>query len=287
MLQFVAQPYGHWLFTSGDGDQLRVVPERGGLVTGWVSAGRERLYLDQQRFTDPAKSVRGGIPVLFPICGSLPGDRLDVAQGSFPMNQHGFARDLPWRLRALDDGQGIELTLGHSDATLAHYPFPFELSVAYRLEPAAVAVSVCVEHLANGSGAMPFSFGLHPYLAVSRLESAALQGLSATDFDQLQRLGNGVDLLAQPTGIVRLWDAAADEAIDLELQAPLDQVVVWTDPPRPTVCVEPWTAPPGAVPAGERCLWLQPGERQLLGCRFRISALAQDGPAATDQRGDQ
>jgi len=287
MLESASEPYAHWLFTSAHGDQLRVVPERGGLVTGWACGGRERLYLDQQRFADPVKSVRGGIPVLFPICSSLPGSRLNLAEGSFSMNQHGFARDLPWQLTALEDGQGIELSLGYSDATLAQYPFPFRLGLAYRLEPRALAVDVSVEQAATGSGAMPFSFGLHPYFAVSGLESVAVQGLPVTCHDQLRRLGDGVDLLAEPQGAVRLWDAAADEGIELELQAPLDQIVVWTEPPRRTVCVEPWTAPPGGVPTGDRCLWLQPGERQLLGCRFRISALAQDGPAAADQRGDQ
>jgi galactose mutarotase-like enzyme len=290
-LELRSEPYPHWVFTAAGGDQLRVVPERGGLVTGWLCAGRERLYFDEQRFADPAKSVRGGIPVLFPICSSLPGNRLDLAEGSFAMNQHGFARDLPWQLTELADGQGIgqgiELTLGHSDATLAQYPFPFRLSLVYRLEPAALAVDVSVEHVAQGAGAMPFAFGLHPYFAVSGLESVAVQGLPATCRDQLRRLADGVDLLAEPAGTVRLWDGATGDGIELDLQAPLDQIVVWTDPPRPTVCVEPWTAPPGAVPAGDRCLWLEPGQSRQLRCRFRISALAQDGPAAADQRGDQ
>ena len=43
------------------------------------------LYLDQERFLDSSKSVRGGIPVLFPICGGLPGDRLPLPQGEFTL----------------------------------------------------------------------------------------------------------------------------------------------------------------------------------------------------------
>ena len=41
-------------------DRLLVVPERGGLITGWRCNGVEWLYLDVQRFADPSKSVRGG-----------------------------------------------------------------------------------------------------------------------------------------------------------------------------------------------------------------------------------
>jgi galactose mutarotase-like enzyme len=36
------------------------------------------------------------------------------------------------------------------------------------------------------------------------------------------------------------------------------------------VCLEPWTAPRGALAGGERCLWLQPGERQQLRCRYAL-----------------
>ena len=66
-------PYPHWEFVHpGSGDRLRVVPERGGLVTEWLCNGREVLYFDQERFADPAKSIRGGIPVLFPVWFSAP-----------------------------------------------------------------------------------------------------------------------------------------------------------------------------------------------------------------------
>ena len=136
-LQAAEGPYPHHCFTAANGDQLRVVPERGGLVTSWVSGGEERLYFDVERFTDPAKSVRGGIPVLFPICGNLPGNRLDLPQGSYTLAQHGFARDLPWQLQPLSDGSGIRLVLESNPQTLAAFPFAFRLSLDYRLEPSA------------------------------------------------------------------------------------------------------------------------------------------------------
>ena len=75
-------PYPHQLFEDGRGDLLRIVPERGGLVTGWRSGGREILYFDAVRFADPKASVRGGIPILFPICGGLPGGVLPLPQGT-------------------------------------------------------------------------------------------------------------------------------------------------------------------------------------------------------------
>jgi galactose mutarotase-like enzyme len=270
------------LFTAPNGDQLRVVPERGGLVTSWVCGGRERLYLDAQRFADPSKSVRGGIPVLFPICGNLPNDTLVLPQGEFHLPQHGFARDLPWQLETLSDGQGIRLLLQDSPSTLAAFPFPFCLTLEYRLEPSALAITATVEHRSHGTGLMPFSLGLHPYFAVSALEAVSLEGLPQTCLDhrqmaqastaeQLTHLADGVDLLAVPTEpLVRLRDLGSAEAIEMQLQAPMDLAVIWSEPPRGMVCLEPWTAPRGALMSGDRRLELNPGEQLQLRCRYQV-----------------
>ena len=65
-------PYPHWEYSNPEFDSLiRIVPERGGLITEWHSQGKELLYFDLERFMDKEKSVRGGIPILFPICGDL------------------------------------------------------------------------------------------------------------------------------------------------------------------------------------------------------------------------
>jgi galactose mutarotase-like enzyme len=147
-------PYPHWLFTHPTcGDSLRLVPERGGLVTGWRAGGREWLYLDEARFADPSLSVRGGIPVLFPICGNLPGDRLPLPQGEFTLRQHGFARDLPWTLEPLADGQGVALTLIDDATTRAAFPFSFTLRLETRLAPGTLTLEAQVSHTSPPGGA--------------------------------------------------------------------------------------------------------------------------------------
>ena len=177
-------PYPHWEFAHPDsGDLLRLVPERGGLVTGWRCSGREVLYFDAERFADPAQSVRGGIPVLFPICGGLPNNQLPLPQGTVELPQHGFARDQSWQLGELGDGSGVQLQLNASPQTLQSYPFAFALTLELRLEPAALAICATVAN--HGDGVMPFSLGLHPYFRVDDLAAVHVEGLPERCFNHL------------------------------------------------------------------------------------------------------
>lgn len=268
-------PYPHWEFAAPGGDQLlRLVPERGGLVTGWCCQGQEVLYFDQERFRDPTLSVRGGIPVLFPICGGLPAERSRLPQ-------HGFARDCPWSLALLPDDHGVLLQLEDDARTRSLYPHRFHLSIAYRLTAASLQIVVRVCN--RGTTAMPYSIGLHPYFAVSALAGARLTGLpdccldqvsntSTATADLLRVMADGIDLLAEPSEAVTLHDPQAGRSLRLESGSPLDLVVVWTDPPRPMVCLEPWTAPRGALLSGDRLLTLAPGEQQELTCRYVLEA---------------
>jgi len=285
-------PYPHWEFSAeAGGDLLRLVPERGGLLSGWRCNGRELLYLDEARFADPALSVRGGMPVLFPICGNLPADRLPLPQGNFTLQQHGFARDLPWELEELPGAEGMRLSLGESPASLAMFPFPFRLQLELRPQPGALAIAVLLHN--PGPEPLPFAFGLHPYFALSSLAAAALEGLPEQCFDHgtmaaaataplLERLEQGVDLLAQPGAAVRLLDRGSGLALELQAEAPFDLAVVWSDPPRPMVCLEPWTAPRGALVSGERRLEVAPAQTCRLACRYQLieaSGISPQDPA--------
>ena len=129
---------------------------------------------------------------------------------------------------------------------------------------------------------MPFSFGLHPYFQVSDLAQVRLTGLpddclnhlemaNAATADQLSRLPDGVDLLCRPAGPVALIDDGNGHQLQLQHQAPLDLTVVWTEPPRRMVCLEPWTGPRQALISGDRKLELAPAAVQTLSCRYVIS----------------
>jgi galactose mutarotase-like enzyme len=283
-----SSPFPHWLYTATEGDdQLRIVPERGGLITGWRCQGRQLLYLDEQRFLEPSLSVRGGIPVLFPICGGLPGNALPLDGETLSLPQHGFARDQAWDLIELDDRCGVRLLLQDNEVTRRMFPFPFQISLDARLRPSGLDLQLSVFN--PGTAAMPFSLGLHPYFNVSSLDAVQFEGLperclnhhtmglDATG-DLVERLIDGVDLLVRPGEVtppldtVRLLDPPAGLSLELQLSHPLDLVVIWTDPPRPMVCLEPWTAPRQSLITGDRRLVLQSGETSHLRCRYVLNA---------------
>ena len=275
-----SSPYEHWEFVNPEsGDRLRVIPERGGLASAWISAGQDRLYFDEERFADPSKSIRGGIPVLFPICGNLPGDRLEVDGVAHTLRQHGFARDLPWTLEALEDQTGIRLSLASTPETLAAYPFRFRVEMECRALAQALEIRTTIEN--QSAQPMPFSFGLHPYFSVSDLTRTRLTGLPdrclnhlemapAATKDQLARLADGIDFLCQPQGPVALVDDVSGSQLQLRHQAPLDLTVVWTEPPRSMVCLEPWTGPRQSLLSGDRRLIVQPGGQHVLDCRYAV-----------------
>ena len=274
-------PYLHWEYVHPvSGDRLRIVPERGGIVSEWCCGGRDVLYFDAERYGDPTKSIRGGIPVLFPICGNVPGDVLPVNGIDYTLQQHGFARNLPWQLQLLEDQTGISLSLSDTDETRASYPFSFLIEMHVR--PVAQALEISTSILNRGEQVMPFSFGLHPYFNVTDLAQVELVGLherclnhlEMVDTDtasQLGRLPDGVDFLCRPAGPVTLLDQASGARLQLQHQDPMDLTVIWTDPPRTMVCVEPWTGPRQSLITGDRKLEIQPGDRCELSCRYAIS----------------
>jgi galactose mutarotase-like enzyme len=275
-------PYPHWEFSDpSSGDLLRLVPERGGLISGWCCGEREVVYLDLERFLDPAQSVRGGFPVLFPITGGLPNNELPLPQGTFTLPQHGFARNLPWRMAPLADGRGVALELTDTAETLQTYPFQFLLRLEVRLAPGALEIATTVSN--RSAEPMPFSFGLHPYFNLSSLEGVRFEGLPqeclnhltmapAATAEQMQRLASGIDLLVSPSGPVRLVDEAAGATLELQLSHPLDLVVLWTEPPRPMVCIEPWSGPRLALLSGDRRIELAPGDSTELHTRYVLQS---------------
>src|SRR3954464_15075282 len=69
-------------------------------------------------------------PLLFPIVGRLKNDQLHHRGKTYPMTQHGFARD--HRFEWMEQGAtSCKLALTDDEVTRARYPFAFRLEVTY------------------------------------------------------------------------------------------------------------------------------------------------------------
>ena len=96
-LELSNKDQGIFVFQLDKNNYIKFCPERGGVITNWVSDGNEILYFDETRFMDKTKSIRGGIPILFPICGNLNTSSSVFGNSYLQLPQHGFARDLQWQ----------------------------------------------------------------------------------------------------------------------------------------------------------------------------------------------
>ncbi|MGL4696444.1 aldose 1-epimerase family protein [Enterococcus larvae] len=98
-------------------------------------------------------------PVLFPFVGRLKEDRYSYQGKTYPMGQHGFARDQVFEVIEKGD-EMISLSLKSSETTRKIYPFDFELVLTYKLEESAIIVGYQV--INSGKEELLFSIGGHP-----------------------------------------------------------------------------------------------------------------------------
>ena len=107
---------------------------------------------------DPAFWARHS-PVLFPIVGAVWEGKYRVDGKEYPMGQHGFARDMDFTLVNQTETE-VRFRLESSEETLAKYPWPFVLEIAYRVHENKV--DVIWEVTNPGEADMPFQIGAHP-----------------------------------------------------------------------------------------------------------------------------
>ena len=250
-------------------------------------------------------------PILFPIVGRVPDDTITVDGATYPLTQHGFARDLEWDVVEAADSAAT-LRLRDSAETRARFPFAFELTARYVMDD--VGLDTTYEVLNPGDSPMPVSIGSHPAFAWP-LEPGVAKTDHVVVFDEsepapIRRLDHTLVLPEpQPTpvvgGTLRLDPGlfAADAIVmdqvasrGLRYLAPsgrgirmtwddaVDVFVVWS---RPTgadlLCLEPCVG--GAAPidfAGE--LRDKPGVRivgpgETLTMGYRVDPIVPASPA--------
>jgi galactose mutarotase-like enzyme len=261
-----------YVLTTTGGAQLEVVPERGGIILGWRVGDRALLYLDAERYANPSLSIRGGIPILFPICGNLVNDTYTLNGKAYRLKQHGFARDLPWQVIDQRVGDPVSLTVGldSNEQTRADYPFDFQLAFTYRLFDTALELHQ--RYTNRSTEAMPFAAGFHPYFNVADKTQLAFEIPSSEytvkqtqavcpfdgsfDFEQ-----DEIDVAFQAVTrqVATVSDRQQATKLTFGYSEAFSTLVFWTVKGKDFYCLEPWTAPRNAMNTGDSLLHLDPG----------------------------
>jgi galactose mutarotase-like enzyme len=244
----------------GDGISATVVGQGAELVSLRGADGTEFLW-------QAGPEWRRHSPVLFPIVGRLKGDQLHHQGQTYPMTQHGFARDKPFAWAQREPG-ACTLVLTDDADTRAHYPFAFRLAVTYTLDRRQLDVTFDITN--TGDELLPASIGAHP-----AFNWPLLPDLAKTDYrlifadDEpapIRRLKDGLLLKTpQPTPVEgktlalseRLFDedavimdqpastsvrygAERGPALEMSWQG-FRELGIWSKPGgAPFLCIEPW-----------------------------------------------
>jgi galactose mutarotase-like enzyme len=258
---------------------VKICPERGGIVIGCRLRGEELFYMDRATFLDPNANIRGGNPVLFPICGQLVGGQYEWEGRTYAMKNHGVARVLPWDVIGTnaEGSASITLSLHSNNMTLEAFPFDFELRFTYRLEDGKLSIEQTYANLSDRP--MPMVAGFHPYFALPG-DGSDKNLICETDATLLLDYNDGVRKPFDGSldlG-VRVESAALLDARKPEIAFPLGDrvtvrltyselfkyIVLWSVKDKPFVCVEPWTALNEALNSKEDLLTIAPGQSLAL-----------------------
>ncbi|KWV51787.1 aldose epimerase [Bradyrhizobium macuxiense] len=243
-------------------------------------------------------------PVLFPIVGRLKNDTLRHDGKSYPMTQHGFARDR--RFAWVEQGpRSCKLSLTDDAETRARYPFAFRLEVTYTVDRADLTVGFDV--INTGEVTLPASLGGHPAFNWPLLPGLPKDAYALT-FEQdepapIRRLKGGLMRpQTEPSPVAGRTLALSEQLFDDDAMI-LDQVAstsvrfaagqgpaielswsgfrelgVWSKPGgAPFLCIEPWHgfASPvefdGEFADKPGLMHIAPGARQSLSYRIRVS----------------
>lgn len=216
-------------------------------------------------WTGDAAFWTGRSPILFPIVGKAPDDKIAIDGTVYPLAQHGFARRSEFALTA-STATGCRHELAASAATRAVYPFDFLLAVEHAVAGRALTVTAEVSN--RDQQAMPFGLGFHPAFAWP-LPGAAGRAHTITLDNQgepeLVRLAGGLinptpfpspfvkgrleldhamfeqDAMIFPEGAGEglRYGAEGGPALQFHFEN-LPNLALWTKPAAPFLCVEPW-----------------------------------------------
>ena len=233
-----------------------------------------------------------GMPILFPFPGRIPHGRFSFRGRSYELRErpadghaiHGLVLNRPWQVIASGPSEEGAVVVGRFESQLFpeladQYPSAFRLEVTCTLRAWTLTVLARAENV--GPFPLPVGYGLHPYfhvpldhgssaggyvIAVPVTRRWGLAGLTPTGriLPLEEDLAAGVSLegrrfddvytgvlVSQGASRAVLSDTRSRLVVTVEADPQFREWVVYT-PPRPAVCLEPWTCAPNAINLQER-----------------------------------
>jgi galactose mutarotase-like enzyme len=251
-------------------DQTILLARPGGDLAGINPFGAE-LHRWRARGVDLIRELDEAVwdrtaPVLFPVVGWTRNGEIRVDGQTYPLGLHGFA----WRKRftVVERREDfVQLLLTDDDETRTLYPFAFRFEVTFRLGDGWLENALIVSN--SGNRPLPYACGLHPGfrwpLAGSNAPHAlyfekterpevpiiAPGGLFSKAMRPIPLEGGALPLdpaLFANEALCFLNIASKNLAFDngsgARLHVGLEDfphVGLWTRPPAPYLCIEPWT----------------------------------------------
>ncbi|WP_342320974.1 D-hexose-6-phosphate mutarotase [Kosakonia sp. BYX6] len=208
---------------------------QGAHLLSWKPQGEEEvLWLSGNTPFKDGVALRGGVPVCWPWFGP-------AKQQGLPA--HGFARNLPWTLKAHnEDVNGVVLTfeLQSSEASRQYWPHDFTLYARYKLG------ATCEMEL-EAHGEFETTSALHTYFNVGDIAAVKVSGLGDRFIDKVNDakedvLADGVQTFPDRTDRVYLNAEACSLIHDADLHRAIEvihshnaNVVAWNPGPALSV----------------------------------------------------
>ncbi len=252
---------GDWITIVSDRLTARINPFGAEMSSLADAAGRE-LMTD----ADPAFWT-GRAPLLFPVVGASFRETIRVGGRVYSMPKHGFARRSRFEVADTSPDRAV-FALTDSEATRMHYPFAFQLEVAFAVEGATLRIDVTVHNPADTP--LPAGFGFHPAFAwplpyglaredhrivFDQPEPGPIKAIAADGTiaaatkpspvqDRTLPLSDGLfahDALVFDPVRSRAVTYGAPTGPQLRIAFPdTPKLGIWTKPGAKFVCIEPW-----------------------------------------------
>jgi aldose 1-epimerase len=280
------------------------LPAYGMLCASLTCCGVECLRRVDDLSAAAKAGATAGIPLLYPWANRLDGLRYraagrDVALDPSSSLLHFDTSDLPihgvpwprlaWQVLAAAHSRIVASLDWTHEPLLRVFPYPHRIEMTATLTADALTISVALT--AGAAGAVPVSFGFHPYLGISearrdawrlrlppmrslRLDTRGIPTGESADYPGTDAaLGDRVldDAFALRDERASMGIEAAGRRVAVEILHGYRYAQVYAPKDGDCVALEPMTAPTAALSSGRGLTLIDPGERFDAAFRVAVS----------------